>query len=83
MPSIDSKTNSAQPEEILLSEDGIRLGQLLKLVNAVEDGQEAKSVISEGLVRVNDEQESRRGRQLRAGDVITLGDEAWSITVQA
>lgn len=74
---------AASAEEVLLSEDGIRLGQLLKLVNAVEDGQEAKSVISEGLVRVNDEEETRRGRQLRAGDVISLGETAWRIEVAA
>jgi ribosome-associated protein len=81
MPNIDSKPQFVQPEQVLLSEDGIRLGQLLKLVNAVEDGQEAKAVISDGLVRVNDELESRRGRQLVAGDVISLGDDAWSIAV--
>ncbi|MGO2632657.1 MAG: RNA-binding S4 domain-containing protein [Galactobacter sp.] len=77
MPDFDSTS----PESVLLSEDGIRLGQLLKLVNAVEDGQEAKTVISEGLVSVNGEEETRRGRQLHAGDVISLGDAAWRVDV--
>lgn len=70
-------------EDVLLSEDGIRLGQLLKLVNAVEDGQEAKSVIGDGHVLVNAEQETRRGRQLRHGDVISLRKQAWRIRVGA
>lgn len=70
-------------EDVLLSEDGIRLGQLLKLVNAVEDGHEAKSVIGEGHVRVNAELEVRRGRQLVHGDVISLGEQAWRIRVGA
>ncbi|MGO1321226.1 MAG: RNA-binding S4 domain-containing protein [Galactobacter sp.] len=77
MPDFDSTS----PESVLLSEDGIRLGQLLKLVNAVEDGQEAKTVISEGRVSVNGEEETRRGRQLHAGDVISLGDAAWRVDV--
>lgn len=70
-------------EDILLSEDGIRLGQLLKLMNAVEDGQEAKSVISDGLVQVNGDIETRRGAQLRAGDVIAFNGAGWRITVDA
>ncbi|WP_291279242.1 RNA-binding S4 domain-containing protein [Galactobacter sp.] len=80
MPEFDSAA-TASAESVLLSEDGIRLGQLLKLVNAVEDGQEAKAVISQGLVSVNGEEETRRGRQLHAGDVIALGDAAWRIDV--
>ncbi|WP_199712625.1 RNA-binding S4 domain-containing protein [Galactobacter caseinivorans] len=70
-------------EDILLSEDGIRLGQLLKLMNAVEDGQEAKAVISDGLVQVNGDIETRRGCQLHAGDVIAFNGGGWRITVDA
>lgn len=70
-------------QDILLSEDGIRLGQLLKLVSAVEDGQEAKTVITEGMVKVNNDIETRRGAQLREGDVIAFNGEAWRITVDA
>lgn len=72
----------AAPEDVPLTQGGIRLGQLLKLVNAVEDGQEAKAVIGEGLVAVNAEEETRRGRQLHDGDVVALGDQAWRIAVQ-
>lgn len=55
-----------------IDDDVIRLGQFLKLANLIDSGSEAKLVIAEGLVRVNDEVELRRGRQLRAGDVVTL-----------
>ena len=53
-------------------EDTIRLGQLLKLVDAVPTGAQVKDVLFAGDVRVNGEPEERRGRQLRRGDVVSL-----------
>jgi ribosome-associated protein len=53
-------------------EDVIRLGQLLKLVDAVPTGAQVKDVLLTGAVRVNGEPEERRGRQLRRGDVISV-----------
>ena len=53
----------------------IRLAALLKLAGIVRSGGESKLILAEG-VRVNGVAESRRGRQLRAGDVIETGDEA-------
>ena len=53
-------------------EQTIRLGQLLKLVDAVPTGAQVKDVLVTGAVRVNGEPEERRGRQLRAGDVVSV-----------
>ena len=53
-------------------EDSIRLGQLLKLVDAVPTGAQVKDVLLSGAVTVNGEPEERRGRQLRRGDVVTV-----------
>ena len=53
-------------------EETIRLGQLLKLVDAVPTGAQVKDVLLSGDVRVNGEPEDRRGRQLRRGDVVTI-----------
>jgi ribosome-associated protein len=50
----------------------IRLGQFLKLADLVDTGADAKGVLAEGLVRVNGDVETRRGRQLVAGDVVQL-----------
>ena len=58
--------------EIRHGEDSIRLGQLLKLVDAVPTGAQVKDVLLTGTVRVNGEPEERRGRQLRAGDVVSV-----------
>lgn len=53
-------------------EESIRLGQLLKLVDAVPTGAQVKDVLLTGTVRVNDEPEERRGRQVRRGDVVSV-----------
>lgn len=58
--------------DVQVEESGIKLGQFLKLANLIDSGSEAKTVIAAGLVRVNDEVETRRGRQLHAGDVVAL-----------
>ena len=60
------------PYDVPIRDESIRLGQFLKLANLVESGAEAKPLIQDGMVRVNDEVETRRGRQLAKGDVVTL-----------
>lgn len=59
--------------DVTIRDDSIRLGQFLKLANLIESGAEAKEVIADGLVTVNGEVETRRGRQLAIGDVIEIG----------
>ncbi len=54
----------------------IRLGQFLKLANAIETGGEAKLRITAGEVTVNGEVEVRRGRQLHRGDVVGIDGES-------
>ncbi|OLT45947.1 RNA-binding protein [Saccharomonospora sp. CUA-673] len=61
--------------DVAVSTDSIRLGQFLKLAGAVDAGSDVRSLLGEGLVRVNGEPESRRGRQLVHGDIVTV-DEA-------
>lgn len=50
----------------------IKLDSFLKLVSVAGSGGEAKVLISEGLVAVNGEQETRRGRKLRQGDKVEI-----------
>lgn len=54
--------------ELRAGEDFIRLGQILKAAGLTESGSEAKEVIQNGLVKVNGEVETRRGRKLHEGD---------------
>ena len=58
--------------ELRSGEDTIRLGQLLKLVDAVPTGAQVKDFLLDGTVRVNGDREDRRGRQLHRGDVIAV-----------
>lgn len=59
-------------EIIKLRDEYIKLGQALKAANLVEDGVEAKLVIQDGLVKVNNQVDIRRGRKLYDGDVVSF-----------
>jgi ribosome-associated protein len=65
-----------RPVDVTIRDQSIRLGQFMKLADLVEFGSDAKEFIAEGEVRVNGETETRRGRQLRAGDVVEFDDRA-------
>ena len=64
------------PRDVPIRDDTIRLGQFLKLADLIDNGAEAKPLMIQGLVAVNGDTETRRGRQLVKGDVVTLGGEA-------
>jgi ribosome-associated protein len=66
-----------------VSEETIRLGQFLKLAGLVATGGEAKRLIQGGQVLVNGEVETRRKRQLHAGDEVAVGDQVYVVVVEA
>jgi ribosome-associated protein len=68
-------------QELRVSGESIRLGQLLKLGGVVESGGEGKELLARGGVLVNGAVETRRGRQLRDGDVVEVED--WEFRVSA
>lgn len=57
----------------------IKLDQYLKLVGAVQSGGQAKEIIQAGFVKVNHTVETRRGRKLVSGDVVTAGEETFTV----
>jgi ribosome-associated protein len=57
------------------SGEPIRLGQFLKLADAVELGSDVKLLLDAGSVEVNGVVETRRGRQLAPGDVVSVRGE--------
>lgn len=59
-----------QEVRIREEEEFIKLGQLLKKAGLVSSGVEAKIVVQDGLVLVNGEVDTRRGRKLVNGDVV-------------
>jgi ribosome-associated protein len=60
--------------------DMIRLGQLLKLAGVVDDGGQAKTLIEDGKVSVDGEVDRRRGRQVRPGSSVELGETQILVT---
>ena len=62
-------------ESIHLKDEFIKLGQALKLAGLVGSGVDAKFVIQDGLVKVNGETDTRRGRKLYDGDTVTFEGE--------
>ena len=66
-------------EQIKLSEEYIKLGQALKAAGLVSSGLEAKIVIQDGLVSVDGEIDTRRGKKLYGGEVIEFDGQAVKI----
>ena len=62
-------------EVIKLRDDHIKLGQALKAAGLWDTGRNAKSKLVDGQVRVNGETDTRRGRKLYAGDIVTFNGE--------
>jgi len=65
-----------------IKQEPIELYKILKLENLVQSGGEAKYVISEGLVRVNGEVETRKRRKIKAGDVVAFEEVEIRIVVR-
>jgi ribosome-associated protein len=63
-----------EPIDFPLRGEHITLDALLKASGLASSGGAAKVLIAGGGVRVNGEPEKRRGRKLRAGDVVAVGD---------
>ncbi|GAA2667668.1 MULTISPECIES: RNA-binding S4 domain-containing protein [Actinosynnema] len=61
--------------EVEIADDMIRLGQFLKLAGLAEHGAHARELVEEGEVTVNGRTESRRGAQLKNGDVVAVDGE--------
>lgn len=68
-------------QEIKITGDMIRLGQLLKLGGVVESGADGKDLLASEVVLVNGAIETRRGRQLHDGDVVEVGE--WEFRISA
>ncbi|MEM7062796.1 MAG: RNA-binding S4 domain-containing protein [Cyanobacteria bacterium P01_B01_bin.77] len=62
-----------------MPEHFIKLSQFLKLNDLVQSGGEAKHLIQDGYVLVNDAVELRRGRKLYAGDRVTFAGKTYDV----
>ncbi len=67
-------------DKIIIKDEFIKLGQALKLAGAVDSGVDAKFVITDGLVKVNDEVCMQRGKKLFEGDIIEFDNGKYVIS---
>lgn len=69
-------------EEIKINSEYIKLDQLLKFANLVENGADAKFLVQNGYVSVDGEVETRRGKKLRGGEVVEIDYEGQNFSVK-
>ena len=67
-------------EIIKLKEEYIKLGQALKAAGLVESGVDAKFAVQDGLVQVNGQVETQRGKKLVEGDIVEYDGNSIKIT---
>lgn len=66
-------------EKIGITTEYIKLDQLLKLTGITYSGAEAKSLIYDGLVKVNGNVEIQRGKKIRPGDIVQYKDKIFQV----
>lgn len=59
-------------KEIKIYTEYVTLGQFLKLADIIQTGGEAKVFLSENQIIINGEEDNRRGRKLRDGDIVEV-----------
>ncbi len=68
-----SKPSAGQPKDVVVREVPIELCQFIKFSGLAESGGAAKQLVAEGGVTVNGAIETRKRKQLAAGDRVTVG----------
>lgn len=66
-------------ETIKINTEFVKLSQMMKIASIVQSGGEAKQLILEGLVLVNDEVCIQRGRKLYKDDIIEFDGKKYVI----
>ena len=76
-----TKKSPEAPIPVVIGTEFIKLEAALKSVNATESGGMAKAVIQEGLVSVNGEICTMRGKKLYPGDKVCFEGNTYLITI--
>ncbi len=61
--------------EVEITKEPVELYKILKFEGMVNSGGQAKSVIEDGLVKLNGTVETQKRKKIMSGDVISLWDE--------
>ena len=76
-----TKKDANAPIPVVIGTEFIKLEAALKFANATESGGMAKAVIQEGLVTVNGEICTMRGKKLYPGDKVYFEGNTYLITI--
>ncbi len=66
-------------ETVAIQTEYIKLDSFLKLAGLADTGGQAKAAVQAGLVKVNGEACSMRGKKLRPGDQVEAGGKTWQV----
>lgn len=66
---------------IKIKDDNIKLGQLIKLAGLVDNGVEAKYAIQNSMVFVNGQIDTRRGKKIVPGDIVSFKNEEIKVEI--
>lgn len=70
-----SKSNASAPRDVTVRAVPIELCQFIKFGGLVESGGAAKQLVAEGAVWLNGAVETRKSKQLTAGDEVTVAGQ--------
>lgn len=71
-----------QTEKIAIKTEFIKLDQLLKFSGVADIGSEAKQMVLDGIVNVNGEVCTMRGKKIRPGDIVEITGEDMIIRLE-
>lgn len=66
-------------ERVEITTPFIKLNSFLKFCGAAETGGQAKELVQAGRVTVNGEVCEMRGKKLRSGDIVAVGNRSWTV----
>ena len=67
-------------QDVKINTEFIKLDSFLKWVGAVSLGSEAKIFIQDGMVKVNNQVETRRGKKIVKGDIVEFDGETYTVS---
>lgn len=76
-----SRIERKRDRQMTQQDNIIKLDQFLKWIGVASTGGQAKLMIQDGNVLVNGEIETRRGKKLVTGDLVTVGNETFTVNL--
>ena len=77
---IKAQAVKRKKEKVFISTEFIRLDAFLKFQGISETGGQAKQFIQDGIVKVNGEVCTARGKKIRSGDIVSVFSADYEIT---